>query len=667
MRIYSDASPNEDILAREPFARQIASGLIRTSSVETNGFVTALTGKWGSGKTTLLTFLKKEIEKQCAEENIAYMIIEFNPWMFADKDNIRLAFLKQFASSLSGPRPLWKRILAKSDRLKHLEVAHRGLGSLGTEIGSLIKSYIDTDNALLLKKKINELLVKANKKIFVFIDDIDRLYPKQVFEILQVLKLTGNFKNTFYVIAYDREAVELSIESQFKDYGKKYLDKIVQADFLIPEASDEKIENIFFDGLEKLCKEYNINYNSSSFSSVWLHRGIKQYFSTLRDVYRYLNSLQFSLPVIADDVDITDFLVLEAVRLHDFETYLRIYEEFIGSTYLYGTTVNFSSEENLKKIRNNTTQKLIQFLFPAQTIGGLRNTINKRLYDPKNFQKYFTLQISTKDISEIEFRRFMEASNNRFDFLKTVMDLGRLDNLIIRLRDEDLFKQYNDWKFDLISEVFRFLNIYSDRISQPHRIADAIINLLHQKKKEQNIYFNHFLDLLLASTQEVDSARIYFYHFMLQSKGSDNGFPNRAYDFKEFYLNRYDQLKNYYLGYLTNWENYFLGNNIPKPFSYYTLLFIFDYATYYIESYKQHLSDLLNNPKNLLFFLKNILLISTDGEAARIESGTLNKLLPEKQQRIQFFENVKNMDITPLTEEQIKWREFVLEHHNEIV
>jgi hypothetical protein len=667
MKLYCDSIATTDILGRGELSKKIAEGLILSAKAQSNGFVTGVTGKWGSGKSTLLNFLKEDIRAIFEKEKIDHLIIEFNPWMFADKDNIRVAMLRRLSANLTGSPPWWKRILIRhSGKLEYFELAHSGLGKVGKEAGKLIQNYLDTSNPLALKRKIDELLVMANKKIFVFIDDIDRLAPKQIFEILQVLKLSGNFSNTFYIIAYDREAVETAIETQFQDYGKKYLDKIVQADFLIPEASDEKIEQLLFNGLDNICSSHDIKYSSTELSSVWLHRGLRLYFSTVRDVYRYLNSIQFSLPVIHNDVDITDFLTLEAVRVNDFEAYQMIYDEYNKSNFYIGATINLSADGKVVLFKNETTKKLIQFLFPKDIVGVFSGGTSKRLYDPKNFPRYFTLQLSNKDISELEFERFMGSNANRFNLLKDIMDLGRLDNLLIRLNDSELYKKYNLWDFSLVDILFNFFNAYSDQIKSHHRYADAIINLLHQKKKEQNIYFNDFIQLLISPTREVQNARIYFLHFLLQSKEKDNGFPGKFHDFKDFYLSRFDQINTFYQNYLTAFRGYFMADLIPKKDSYYTLLFIYDISLYFPTEYFNWVRDSVRREENILFFLKNILMIDTDGESGRINLETLNVLIPGKEVQTYFARTLKQIDMGLFNEKQKQWREFALEYFKEI-
>lgn len=500
------------------------------------------------------------------------------------------------------------------------------------------------------------------RKYLSFLDDIDRLHPKQIFELLQVLKLTCNFKNTFYIIAYDREAVELSIESQFKNYGKKYLDKIVQADFLIPEPPDEKLEAIFFNGLESLCKDQSIIYNVSSLASIWLHRGLRNYFLTLRDIYRFLNSLQFSLPLIQHEIDITDFLILEAIRLNDFESYQRIQID-LEQRNVVGYKINFESSEYLQNFKFFTTNKLIEYLVTRKHSEVNETTQEKRLLDPKFSERYFSLQISSKDISETEFKRLMEENTNRNDLLNNILRFGRIDNLIIRLNDIEIKNRFPDWDFNLIKDLFVFFDQNFQILSgSKDRIADGIINLLSIDLKKQDKFFNQFFDLLL-STEKIDFAKLYFIHFMLLSKKKDVGFSNRANEFKSFYLSRYDKIEAYYKKYIKSWENYYIEvtNSIRHPLNYDTSLFIYDYITYYIEDYKSKLPYLIRIEKNILFFLKNILFISSNDEAFGINIESLNLFLPEKN-KIFFSKELKAIDITVLNDNQKQWRELALEY-----
>ncbi|MEO6328939.1 MAG: P-loop NTPase fold protein, partial [Ginsengibacter sp.] len=442
--MFTDSIAKKDLLGRREFAQHIAKKLFKSSEIDASGFVTALTGKWGIGKSTLLSFIEDELHELCIN-NPKYKFISFNPWMFADEADIKKVFLKNLAKGVNENKyervkEKWGNKIAKLVRF--ISSLWPGAKEPGNILSDLIEKYC-SKNFIQYKSVIDKKLLDSNLKLFVFIDDIDRLIPKQVFEILQILKLTCNFKNTYYIIAYDREAVEISIETQFKDYGRKFLDKIVQADFLIPEAPLEKIEIIFFSEIEKIRNDFSIVFDSSALSSIWLHRGLKSYFATLRDVYRYINSIRFSLPAIAHEVDVNDFIILEAIRIYDFEKYEKIYTDYSLKIFSFGVAIEFGTDKYLELINNRITRQLVSFLFPQKEY--LKKADKKRLNDPDYFFRYFTLQLTSKDVAEFELQKIMLDEERRRELLNTILEQNRMNNLVVRLNDSNLNLKYKEW------------------------------------------------------------------------------------------------------------------------------------------------------------------------------------------------------------------------------
>src|SRR5690606_11617606 len=81
---------------------------------------------------------------------------------------------------------------------------------------------------------INDCIVKINKQIIVFIDDLDRLDCKEVIEVLRIVRNTANFTNMVYVVAYDRSYVNQAIKKINKFSFETYLEKIFQVEFSLP-------------------------------------------------------------------------------------------------------------------------------------------------------------------------------------------------------------------------------------------------------------------------------------------------------------------------------------------------------------------------------------------------------------------------------------------------
>src|SRR5205823_75394 len=112
-----------------------------------------------------------------------------------------------------------------------------------------------------------------------------------------------------------------SINKEFGIDGESYLDKIIQVDYRIPDPLDEQIEFIFFELVESFCSENKIYFDKKEIGVLWLVHSFKSFFKNLRDIYRYLNALKVRLPIIHRDVNVTHFMVIEAIRIFDYASY----------------------------------------------------------------------------------------------------------------------------------------------------------------------------------------------------------------------------------------------------------------------------------------------------------------------------------------------------------
>ena len=59
----------------------------------------------------------------------------------------------------------------------------------------------------------------------MLIDDIDRLYPQEVFEMVRIIKAVGDLPNVGYVLALDPAYVGKSLASLNVPFADTYLDK----------------------------------------------------------------------------------------------------------------------------------------------------------------------------------------------------------------------------------------------------------------------------------------------------------------------------------------------------------------------------------------------------------------------------------------------------------
>ncbi|MCF7859867.1 MAG: KAP family NTPase [Candidatus Cloacimonetes bacterium] len=360
----------EDVLGRYPFVEKLSKALYDWREEES--LVISLTGKWGTGKSSIINLVKEYIEEDKLDEKPT--VIDFNPWMFSNIHNLSSQFFNELAKELNikndseKDKQLAKKISLYSDLLNIFPSTKQIfslsslltmiLGILGVSLSKLIDIFNISETAIqgtfyilgivsllagllkqvsniLIKKvdvkkksisgiknDISDIMKKRDKKLVIIIDDIDRLTPEEVKEMFKLVRVNADFPNTIYVLAYDREIIEKCINIKDITDGKSYIDKIVQVNFDIPRISHNKIANYLFQELNRvlslLPKSYE-DYFEIEYWSKTYHSGYKLLFKTLRDVKRYISSLEFNLSLMCKkgsiEVNPIDFIAIEAIRV----------------------------------------------------------------------------------------------------------------------------------------------------------------------------------------------------------------------------------------------------------------------------------------------------------------------------------------------------------------
>ncbi len=142
--------------------------------------------------------------------------------------------------------------------------------------------------------------------------------------MFQLVKSLGDFKNTIYLLAFDKNVVINALENVQKGFGLEYLEKVVQIPFEVPLISKHEVEDLLIDELTKLTKDVP---ESKWDQGYWLDiysSGFKDFFRNIRDVTRYLNTLRFSLEMVKNEVNVADFLAITAIQVFVPEVYYGI-------------------------------------------------------------------------------------------------------------------------------------------------------------------------------------------------------------------------------------------------------------------------------------------------------------------------------------------------------
>ena len=322
---------------------------------------------------------------------------------------------------------------------------HSGAGEALKTLKNLFKKVRKEKELVELKKEIDDILIESKVKLYITIDDIDRLTPSEITDIFQLIKLNGNFANTIFILAYDQDVVETALENQFGRNGKKYIEKIVQVDYTLPSISREDIARLFIDNLNQLFDVEEITKIIKDLNDSIKDEPFIDFFTSLRDIYRYNNSIKLRLPSIFNELNILDFLLIESLRVFDQKAYKFIIDNKDSLVYKSDNNINnFSFHNNNDEqsteafIESSDFNDIIKQIFKRLFIVDSAYSFNtntpddlikdKRVANESYFNRYFNLQLSNFDIQEYVFESFINenSAEENEEILKNVQAKGQL-------------------------------------------------------------------------------------------------------------------------------------------------------------------------------------------------------------------------------------------------
>lgn len=445
----------QDKLKRLPLAKRIAEIISRYEDKNKESFVIGIDGAWGSGKTSFVNLILQELG-----ETVIHF--EFNPWLFSDQASLLQNFFDTFADSIK-PYVPGAAIRNVKKYAKMVGDVDLGVSAYGISINPLKWLSLLSDDSLAgQRSELNAALVKIPKKIVVVIDDIDRLDPEETKLIFKLIKVSANFQNTIFLIAYDRKRVAAQLtDDKARFDGNEYLKKIVQVNFLLPQPEPEELWDLLFADLNQTLKDI---YQSDDVGddarwSELFHGGLSKLFKTLRDVKSFINSLNINWSIMGgSDVHPIDFIGIEAIRVFAPEFYSSIAGNetlFTGELALFA---GLSRADDIKA-REAQYEKLLEVVPEAirPTIDAITKKLFPQLEEPRQgdetqaawrrdrrvcskekFRYYFTLGIPRGSISEAELRNVLKSLDNKADFIENLRRYDsekKLRKLLARLLD----------------------------------------------------------------------------------------------------------------------------------------------------------------------------------------------------------------------------------------
>lgn len=296
----------------------ILSDSLKSLDLRRESLTMGIVAQWGKGKTSFVNLLAKKVKEH------GDIVVCFNPRASKSVAHIQEDFFDAFSKELSKYCSGFGFLLGRYT--KHL-------GLLGQyEWTRPLESLL----TLLLPEKdeqaINAALYTIGRRVYVVIDDLDRLTGEEIIEVLKLVDRNASFNNVVFVMAYDKEYVN-NVLRKHLDHGldHSFIDKYVTWEVTLPEIDGE------------VLREKMTSYLTSHLSGLpdeekkrvlegWGYVGsiIVEDLASVRHLKRYVNLTLYRYRGVYSKVDPADFFLLSLLQYR----YLGIYNNLARGMYV---------------------------------------------------------------------------------------------------------------------------------------------------------------------------------------------------------------------------------------------------------------------------------------------------------------------------------------------
>ncbi len=368
----------------------------------------SIEGDWGSGKTSFYNAVKSLVQES-DKLGKKYLFVDFNAWQYSQfkrSDNLAIDLFYSIVDKIEKTAKGRNKEVVQEKAHKTQETISRvgkmvqaGLLGVTDAIAQkflgleLSKYYKDVKEAAATRDEIEELLtVKPNgpdgteviaslnrelqdcinsslgikekekesdKRIIVFVDDLDRLVPDKALEMLEALKIFLDCRNCVFILAIDYKVVVNGVKLKYKDTisvnkGNDFFEKLIQVVYKVPTVTEHSEDYIV-----KILQKNNIYpLAASTFASLLRAAGKEN----PRTVKRLLNNFLLLRKMAENKEEIpnwvpedepypnpsTEAYLFAFICLRDFNEYL--YNEFINHAYSYEVMKQFV--EKMDELKN---------------------------------------------------------------------------------------------------------------------------------------------------------------------------------------------------------------------------------------------------------------------------------------------------------------------------
>lgn len=418
---------DQDTLQRAQVAQRIARLIDENHSPESS-VVYGLEGPWGCGKSSVIALITTFLTK--FDEN-RWHVVSFTPWATSGTEGLLSEFFSALATvapKSSNSKDLRGLISTYADIARPFAALIPVAGSAVAEATRSLETRLSKPWNVAFEEIATELRTLGTP-VLVVVDDIDRLQPGELFDLLKVVRLLGRFPGVDFLLAYDEQTLIETLQNPDQSNASKararaFMEKIVQYPLSIPPLLTSQIVKILDAGLTEILTPERVetSFDRNRFGDIILSTMPSQ-LTTPRAIERFLAQVreQFRSHDLSEmnDVDLilTVFLKVQFpdvfARLQSWKSELTRSSPSIAS---FGRReVEQPDWDQLFEVLDRNEDRrdaraVLAVLFPATRAPSPSRAAPRRFAHPDYFDRYLAQAIPEHDVPDAIVSRAIETA-----------------------------------------------------------------------------------------------------------------------------------------------------------------------------------------------------------------------------------------------------------------
>jgi hypothetical protein len=321
------------------------------------------------------------------------------------------------------------------------------------------------------------------------LDDIDRLTTSEIRDVFKLVRLTANFPNVIYLLAFDRMRVEQALGEQGIP-GRDYLEKILQIGIDLPAVPADVLNSQIFKAIDAALA--NIQNPGHFDSNLWpdvFMEVVRPLIRNMRDVRRYSAAIHGTVRDLGGQVALVDVLALEGIRVFLPDVFRSMHAAADGLTNTLDGFSRTAEPPHLKEQidtlvkaagdRQQIMHDLIQRLFPA----GQRHVGGSHYGGDWKNRWLRERRVAHEDVLRLYLERVVGERLQAF---------ADAENAWTRMTDRAALETHlRSLAVERVQDVVSSLEAYEDQFGPQHVVPSSVVllNLMpHLPERQQGMF-----------------------------------------------------------------------------------------------------------------------------------------------------------------------------------